>query len=131
MALKIPQSVQSKSKLKSDLIDERLQEIKKMESATEDVQNLKLETINRTQQNIIETVDETANIKHNLQNNGRTKSVNQVNNVLIQLENLAQEQETQIEELRNNTKNDKEHEQFEANLQAIKKARLKARLESE
>ncbi len=131
VALKIPQSVQSKSKLKSDLIDERLQEIKKLENTTEDAQNLKIETINRTQQNIIETVDETADIKHDLQNNGRNKSVNQVNNVLMQLENLAQEQETQIEELQKNTKNEKDQEQFETNLQAIKKARLKARLESE
>jgi hypothetical protein len=131
VGLRLSRTAAEKAKLKSKIINERLQEISEFKNNDPSTQSLRLESIEKTQANIIQTVDETAAIKQRLTSTGHKNSTNQVDQVLNQLEELAGRQQLQMEQVKSEIDDDAINLKIENNILEIKKARNKARVEAE
>ena len=131
VGLNIPRTAASRAKYKSKIIDERIQELMRLEAITPNptIDTVKLRALQKTQQNIVQTVEETAEAKKKLQEKHRDKSLRQLETVFTKLEMQAQDQEMRMQRHREQFITDENRADYDERLELIKQARLKARLE--
>jgi hypothetical protein len=131
VVLKMPRSDQAKARLQERLVNERVNELNKIPTINHLDQTVRLKAIEESQQNLFNAVEETTRIRESLKLKGRDKAVENIDEVLLKLGQLAEKQEARVEEFKKHTENEEDVLKLEENLEAIKKAGLKARLESD
>lgn len=129
--LTLPRTAASRTQLQSAILSERVEEIDEIKGDDAKSAALKIKTINSLQQNLIKAVDDAASTKARLEEKGKDKSVDKVNRVLNNLEKTAGQEERRWEQSKGSDSTDQEQRDWEARLEEIKKAREKARLETE
>jgi hypothetical protein len=131
LELKMPRSGEAKARLQERLVNERVTELNKIPAINNTDQTVRLRAIEESQQNLFNAVEETTRIRESLRSKGRDKAVKNIDEVLSNLGQLAEKQEQRVEEFKKYTENENDVLKLEENLEAIKKAGLKARLESD
>lgn len=128
--LKVPRSDESRAVFKTKIINERMKELNNIPHL-ESHQAVQLKATEETQRNIIDAIEETSQAKQNYKLKGKHQSSSNMSKVLIELDSMGARQESEIKTLKDTAKDEETQKQLEIKLEAIKKARERARKEAE
>jgi hypothetical protein len=129
LALKIPRSKEAEVRFRERMVTERLMELNELPVVNEVNQNVRLKAVERSQKNLEQAVDAASQIQENLRSKGKVEEADNVTRILNELEKLGEKQEKRVEEFKKNGPQE-DASKFDLNIEAIKKARLKARGET-
>ncbi|HYE22561.1 MAG TPA: hypothetical protein VD998_03160 [Verrucomicrobiae bacterium] len=129
LALKFPRSAESKVQLQAEILDERVKELGEIPKVEDLTDELRLKAVEESKKSLIDAIDRTSELKQNVNLKNRSKS--DLNKLLIDLEKIAEKQESEVNHIRERSLDQETKLELEKNLEDIKKARMRARLESE
>jgi hypothetical protein len=128
----LPLSVEQKAQLRTYIVSRRLDAIKELEAVTvadEKIYNRKLETVKHSDISLKAAIETVAANKKKLSDAGQTESAQRMEEVLVRLNNLAQEHEDRIQAMEASFPEGKMKESIRKNLMEIKTTHKKARVE--
>lgn len=128
MLLKLPLPKSQKASIHARMVAERNRELNKI-LEVEDQNNVKAQAVQESQEILNRAVEQVRSAKEDSAKNGKKNQEQKFNSVLNELETLAAEQEKRVGELRSIEKNELVQKELDTQLDAIKKARSRARVE--
>jgi hypothetical protein len=128
LLLKLPLSRAQKASIHAGMVEERNRELNQI-LGVEDQNNVKAQAVQESQILLNRAVDETRTAKEDSVRRGKKNDEQKFDDVLNRLESLAAEQEQRVTDLRNIEKNELVQKELDNQLDSIKKARARAKLE--
>jgi hypothetical protein len=127
MLLKIPLPASQKAKMYANIIDERNQELDYL-LKVKNHNRVKAEAVKTSQQSLNQAIEQVRSAGERLDERGKSRQADRVQEVLIRLEGLAAEQEQRVESLKEIEDNQEIKSLLDEDLIEIKRARLRANI---
>ena len=124
MALPLPST--SKAKIQAGIVAERVDELVKIENDAKPRNKAQIKAVVESQSSLSQAVESIVKQQEKLETEGKDKNADELDEVLIRLEVLAEKQEENAEKIRSKVSEIREKEELESRLMEIKKARKKA-----
>lgn len=124
--LKLPLLGDQKAKIQANIVEERNQELSEL-LENDNHADLKIETVRQVQLELSKTVDDVKKIQSEYSKNGKKQKADNLDTVLDQLENIAGEQETKIEDLRKNQYDELKKDALDHDLEEVRKTKIRIR----
>ena len=132
--LTLPLPSEQKANIQANIVNERVHELQKLKT-TPNKNEVKARAIEESELSVTKALESITEVKTKLEDRGKTKQAERINKVLIKLDGLAEKNEEEIEDIRNNWKEAKQQEKnierADRSLKEIQRARLKLNINSD